>query len=81
VSLPVWANVMKQMTGSYPMNDFSVPPGLEALTVGGGLFGHGERYYLTPDQRRLLDEEPSMPEAEDDNHHRNFFDHLLDIFR
>jgi penicillin-binding protein 1A len=81
VSLPVWANVMKQMTGSYPMNDFPVPPGLAALNVGGGLFGHGERYYLTDDQRRLLDEEPSTPEAEDSNHHRNFFDHLLDIFR
>ena len=81
VSLPVWANVMKQMTGSYPMNDFPVPQGLEAVNVGGGLFGHGERYYLTSDQRRLLDEEPSSPEAEDSNHHRNFFDHVLDIFR
>ena len=81
VSLPVWVNVMKQMTGSYPMNDFPVPSGLEALNIGGGLFGHGERYYLTPDQKRLLDEEPSSPEAQDGNHHRNFFDHLFDIFR
>ena len=81
VSLPIWANVMKQMTGSYPMNDFPVPPGLEALNVGGGLFGHGERYYLTPDQQRMLDQEPSSPEAQDSNHHRNFFDHIFDIFR
>jgi len=81
VSLPVWANVMKQMTTSYPMNDFPVPQGLEALNVGGGLFGHGERYYLTPDQQRTLDESPSSPEAEDSNHHRNFFDHIMDIFR
>jgi penicillin-binding protein 1A len=81
VSLPIWANVMKQMTGSYPMNDFPVPQGLEALNVGGGLFGHGERYYLTPDQQRILDESPSSPEAQDSNHHRNFFDHIFDIFR
>jgi penicillin-binding protein 1A len=81
VSLPIWANVMKQMTGSYPMNDFPVPQGLETLNVGGGLFGHGERYYLTPDQQRMLDQEPSSPEAQDSNHHRNFFDHIFDIFR
>jgi penicillin-binding protein 1A len=81
VALPVWANVMKQMTGLYPMDDFPVPPDLQALNVGGGLFGHGERYYLTEDQRRLLDGGPSLPEADDNNHHRNFFDHLLDIFR
>jgi penicillin-binding protein 1A len=79
VALPVWANVMKQMTSSYPMNDFPVPPDLTALNVGGGLFGHGERYYLTSDQRRLLDEEPSLPDGQ--SHHRNFFDHLFDIFR
>jgi penicillin-binding protein 1A len=81
VSLPVWANTMKQMTGSYPMNDFPVPQGLQALNIGGGLFGHGERYYLTSDQQRLLDEEPSTPETQDSNHHRNFFDHIFDIFR
>ena len=81
VSLPIWANVMKQMTGAYPMNDFPVPQGVEALNVGGGLFGHGERYYLTPEQQRLLDEGPSTPEAEDSSHHRNFFDHIFDIFR
>ena len=81
VSLPVWANAMKQMTSSYPMNDFPVPQGLEELNVGGGLFGHGERYYLTPDQKRLLDEGPATSEAQDSNHHRNFFDHILDIFR
>jgi penicillin-binding protein 1A len=81
VALPVWANVMKQMTGSYPMNDFPVPPGLAAISVGGGLFGHGERYYLTPEQQQVLGEEPSLPTADDENHHRNFFDRLFNIFR
>jgi penicillin-binding protein 1A len=54
VALPVWARVMKQEQGLYAMNDFPVPDGLEAVDVGGGLFGQGERYYLTPDQRGLL---------------------------
>jgi penicillin-binding protein 1A len=80
VALPVWANVMKQMVGSYPMNDFPVPPGLAAVDAGGGLFGHSERYYLTDSQRKLLDEEPSLPEA-NNQRHRGFFDHLFDIFR
>jgi penicillin-binding protein 1A len=80
VALPVWANVMKQMTGAYPMNDFPVPAGLSMVNVGGGLFGHGERYYLTSDQRRLLDEEPSLSTGEEE-HHKSFFDHILDIFR
>jgi hypothetical protein len=71
---------MKQMTGAYPMNDFPVPAGLSMVNVGGGLFGHGERYYLTSDQRRLLDEEPSLSTGEEE-HHKSFFDHILDIFR
>jgi penicillin-binding protein 1A len=50
VALPVWANVMKQMTTTYPMHDFPIPAGLEETSVGGGLFGRGERYYLTADQ-------------------------------
>jgi len=50
VALPVWANVMKQMTAAYPMHDFPIPAGLEETSVGGGLFGRGERYYLTADQ-------------------------------
>jgi penicillin-binding protein 1A len=80
VALPVWANVMKQEVGLYPMNDFPVPPDLTEVNVGGGLFGHGERYYLTDNQRRLLDEEPSVP-GQEEAHHRGFFDHLFDIFR
>jgi penicillin-binding protein 1A len=82
VALPVWANVMKQMTGTYQMTDFPVPPGLTLSSVGGGFFGHGERYYLTADQRRLLNEEPSLPTARDDRGGgKSFFDHILDIFR
>jgi penicillin-binding protein 1A len=82
VALPVWATVMKQMTGSYQMNDFPVPAGLAMTSVGGNIFGHGERYYLTAEQRRLLDEEPSMPEAQEDRGNgKGFFDHILDIFR
>jgi penicillin-binding protein 1A len=80
VALPVWANVMKQMTASYPMNDFPVPSGLSMVSVGGGLFGRGERYYLTPEQRGLLNGEPSLP-GEAQEHHKGFFDQLLDIFR
>ncbi len=57
VALPVWANVMKQVQASYPMTDFPVPPGLETATVGGDFFGHGERYYLNPEQHALLDQD------------------------
>ena len=71
---------MKQMTGSYQMIDFPVPPGLSAVNVDGGFFGHGERYYLTPEQRRLLDESPSLPTAAN-NHGKSLLDHFLDIFR
>jgi penicillin-binding protein 1A len=80
VSLPVWANVMKQMNGSYPMNDFPVPPGLSMVSVGGGFFGHGERYYLTDEQRHLLDGEPELSNGQQPRH-RGFFDRLFDIFR
>jgi penicillin-binding protein 1A len=80
VALPVWADVMKQMTSSYPMTDFPVPPGLTEVNEGGGLFGQGERYYLTDDQRRLLNEEPSLP-GEQGGQHRSFLDHIFDIFR
>jgi penicillin-binding protein 1A len=75
VALPVWANVMKQMTATYPMNDFPVPPGLEEESIGGGLFGRGERYYLTPDQTAQMDHEPSQPGG------RNIFQKFFDIFR
>ena len=63
VALPVWANVMKQAQGNYPMQPFPVPGGLEAVSMGGGFFGRGERYYLTPDQRHLLDEEVPSEEG------------------
>ncbi len=84
VALPVWANVMKQVKDTYPMAEFPIPNGLEAVNVGGGFFGRGERYYLTPGQRALLDEEPNLPAAEENNHApagRSFIDHILDIFR
>ena len=80
VALPVWATVMKQLK-DYQMNDFPVPPGLTMANVGGGFFGHGERYYLTPSQRALLDEEPASPTAENDHGGKSIFDHFLDIFR
>jgi penicillin-binding protein 1A len=84
VALPVWANVMKQVKDAYPAADFPVPNGLTALSVGGGFFGHGERYYLTPEQRALLDEEPNLPTAEDNGHAphgRSIIDSFLNLFR
>jgi penicillin-binding protein 1A len=84
VSLPVWANVMKQVKDAYPAADFPVPSGLTAVTVGGGFFGHGERYYLTQSQRELLDHEPSLPTAEEDNDHphgKSIIESFLNIFR
>ena len=63
VALPVWANVMKQIKDSYPAGDFPVPPGLQTMSVGGGFFGHGQRYYLTTSQRAMLDREPDLPSA------------------
>lgn len=86
VALPVWANVMKQVKDTYSMTDFPVPNGLAAVNVGGGFFGHGERYYLTPGQRALLDQEPASPTAQDDgNDHpaagKSIIDRFLDIFR
>ena len=82
VALPVWANVMKQVKDSYPASEFPIPNGLTALSVGGGFFGHGERYYLTQSQRALLDQEPGS-NADDDNrpHGRSIFDSFLDLFR
>jgi penicillin-binding protein 1A len=82
VALPVWANVMKQETGKYLMNDFPVPDGLQEVSVGGGLFGRGERYYLTQDQRGLLDQQPdSTPQENQPPDNRNVIDRFLDIFR
>jgi penicillin-binding protein 1A len=78
VALPVWATVMKQEQGSYAMSDFPVPDGLEEITAGGGLFGHGERYYLTPGQRDLLDQEVSSP---DNSGGKNIFQKFFDLFR
>ena len=81
VALPVWANVMKQARSSYPMQEFPVPDGLQEVSVGGGMFGHGERYYLTPEQRGLLATEP----ANEDNGERpplqNFFQGIINLFR
>jgi len=84
VALPVWASVMKQVKDAYPAADFPVPTGLAAVSVGGGFFGRGERYYLTPGQRALLDQEPNLPAAQENDHApagRSVIDRFLDIFR
>jgi len=84
VALPVWANVMKQVKDAYPAADFPIPNGLTAVSVGGGFFGRGERYYLTPEQRALLDQEPNLPTAGDNDHPhagKSILDSILDIFR
>ena len=84
VALPVWANVMKQMKDSYQMNDFPVPPGLSMVNVGGGFFGHGERYYLTASQRGLLDSGPAADtptQAGRPSSGKSLIDQILDIFR
>jgi penicillin-binding protein 1A len=83
VALPVWANVMKQLK-DYPMLDFPVPPGLTEVNVGGGFFGHGERYYLTASQRSMLDQDPNLGGTQDDNqpeHRRSILDSFLNLFR
>jgi membrane peptidoglycan carboxypeptidase len=79
VALPVWANVMKQMTMTYTMQDFPVPDGLQVAALGGGLFGQGERYYLTPAQAGQLDNAP----ADQDNQSRgqNVFQKFFNLFR
>jgi penicillin-binding protein 1A len=74
VALPVWANVMKQMTTTYTMRDFPVPPGLEETSIGGGLFGHGERYYLAPGQS-------TQGESEEQPSRGNIFQRFFNIFR
>lgn len=82
VALPVWASVMKQMQGQYPMQEFTVPSGLEVVDVGGGFFSHGERYYLRPEQRALLDQEAATaPEENNAPSGKNIIDRFLDIFR
>ena len=84
VSLPVWANVMKQVKDSYPAADFPMPVGLTMVNVGGGIFGHGERYYLTANQRSLLDQDVNSPTADDDDnrpHGRSIIDSFLNLFR
>jgi penicillin-binding protein 1A len=83
VALPVWANAMKQMKDSYRAEEFPVPAGLQEVNVGGGLFGHGERYYLTSEQVALLDREPSATGEDNDRtpSGRNIIDRFLDIFR
>ena len=75
---------MKQMTPYYPMTDFPIPSGLQEVNVGGGFFGRGERYYLTENQRALLDEEPTLSSSGDDGDapkRRSIFDSFLNLFR
>jgi len=76
--------VMKQVKDSYPAADFPIPAGMEVRNVGGSFFSRGERYYLTREQLALLDQEPSSPTAETDNHApsgKGLIDRFLDIFR
>jgi penicillin-binding protein 1A len=86
VALPVWATVMKQVKDSYQMAEFPVPNSLQVVDVGGGFFGRGERYYLTPDQRNLLDHQPDLPTAAGENAQpasqgHNIIDSFLNLFR
>jgi penicillin-binding protein 1A len=80
VALPVWANVMKQMHDSYQMADFPVPPGLVSVSVGGDIFGHAERYFLTPEQRGLIDSDITS-QSTPGTPGRGLLDRFLDIFR
>jgi penicillin-binding protein 1A len=81
VALPVWANVMKQMQGIYPMEEFPVPDGLQMVDVGGGLFGHGERYWLTAEQQAMLQQQPDNGDQDNRPQGGNFFERFLNIFR
>lgn len=85
VALPVWANVMKQVEAQYPMAEFPVPNGLEVVNVGGDFFGRGQRYYLMPEQRALLAEEPASSPSEEEPapaaEGKSIINHILDIFR
>ncbi len=67
---------------AHTMEDFPVPNGLEEGNVGGDLFGQGERYYLTSDQRGLLDQQVST-ESNDNNgaSKKSIIDRFLDIFK
>ncbi|HEY0256394.1 MAG TPA: penicillin-binding transpeptidase domain-containing protein, partial [Candidatus Methylacidiphilales bacterium] len=82
VALPVWANVMKQAQGAYPMEEFPIPDGLQEVGVGGGLFGRDERYYLTSDQRGLLDQQVTTSPGENNApEKKSIIDRFFDIFR
>ena len=75
VALPVWANVMKQMTMTYPMEDFIVPAGLQTSNI------NGERYYLTADQTATMSQQPVSDDSENTGRSRNIISRFLDIFR
>jgi penicillin-binding protein 1A len=78
VALPVWANVMKQMTTTYPMQDFPIPPGLQETDLDGSLFNHGQRYYLTADQ---IAQAGRTSVEEDRPQGHNIFQKFFDLFR
>ena len=59
------------------MLDGTLPQGLLAVNVGGDFFGRGETYYLTPDQRSLLQSEPA---SSGDEGHPNFIQSFLNLF-
>ena len=81
VALPVWANVMKQVQGSFAMKPFPMPSGLMAVNVGGGFFGRGEIYYLTPEQRGLLSSEQASSPDGQNQPGRNIIQSFLNLFR
>jgi penicillin-binding protein 1A len=82
VALPVWANVMKQMTMTYPMQDFPVPPPLQETSLGGNLFARGERCYLLPGQSSSLNDDTDSDDSnETGTPHRSIIDSILSIFR
>ena len=80
VALPVWVNVMKQAQGTYAMEPFPIPDGLEAMNLGGGLFDRGETYYLTAGQRSQLHNEPDTEENGAPSG-GNIFQKFFDMFR
>lgn len=85
VALPVWASVMKQAQPWYPMAEFPVPSSLQAVTIGGDIFGRGERYYLTSQQRALLNQSQPTEAIGDGNSgqpdDRNVIQRFFDMFK
>jgi len=56
--------------GHLSRRGLSRSPRLDNGQRRGRFLCHGERYYLTPQQRTLLDQEPTLPSAEDNGQSR-----------